>query len=85
LPALIATGLYTFLLAWNEFLFASIVVESWKNRVVTISIYSLLSEFVTDWSTMMAFSVLASIPLVVIFVLLQKHVIQGMTMGAIKS
>ena len=49
-PALIATGLYTFLLSWNEFLFATVVIESIQNRVVTISIYSLLSEFVTDWA-----------------------------------
>ncbi len=83
-PAMIGTGLYTFLLAWNEFLFAMILVESWKNRVLTIAIYSLLSEFVTDWTTMMAFSMLASLPIMVAFIFLQKYVIKGMTMGAIK-
>jgi multiple sugar transport system permease protein len=83
-PAMIGTGLYTFLLAWNEFLFAMILVESWSNRVLTIAIYSLLSEFVTDWTTMMAFSMLASLPIMIAFIFLQKYVIKGMTMGAIK-
>jgi multiple sugar transport system permease protein len=84
-PAFIGAGLYTFLLAWNEFLFAVVLVESWGNRVLTMAIYSLLAEFVTDWNTMMAFSVLASLPLVVAFILLQKYMVQGMTAGALTS
>ena len=84
-PALVGSGLYTFLLAWNEFLFAVVLIESWEKRVITIAIYSLLAEFVTEWSMMMAFSVLASAPLVVAFIFLQRYVVQGMTAGAIKS
>jgi multiple sugar transport system permease protein len=84
-PALVGAGLYTFLLAWNEFLFAVVLIESWGKRVLTIAIYSLLAEFVTEWSMMMAFSVLASAPLVVAFIFLQRYVVQGMTAGAIKS
>ena len=84
-PAFIGAGLYTFLLAWNEFLFAVVLIESWGKRVLTMAIYSLLAEFVTDWNTMMAFSVLASAPLVVAFVFLQKYMVQGMTAGALTS
>lgn len=84
-PALVGAGLYTFLLAWNEFLFAVVLIESWEKRVITMAIYSLLAEFVTEWSMMMAFSVLASAPLVVAFIFLQRYVVAGMTAGAIKS
>jgi multiple sugar transport system permease protein len=84
-PAFIGAGLYTFLLAWNEFLFAVVLIESWENRVLTMAIYSLMAEFVTDWNTMMAFSVLASLPLVVAFIFLQKFMVQGMTAGALSS
>lgn len=84
-PAFIGAGLYTFLLAWNEFLFAVVLIESWSNRVLTMAIYSLLAEFVTDWDTMMAFSVLASLPLVIAFILLQKYMVQGMTAGALTA
>jgi multiple sugar transport system permease protein len=84
-PAFIGAGLYTFLLAWNEFLFAVVLIESWEKRVLTMAIYSLLAEFVTDWNTMMAFSVLASLPLVVAFIFLQKYMVQGMTGGALTS
>ena len=83
-PAMIGTGLYTFLLAWNEFLFAQLLTDDWSKRVLTMAIYSLLSEFNNDWSTMMAFSMLASLPIFIAFVFLQKYVIRGMTMGAIK-
>jgi multiple sugar transport system permease protein len=84
-PAFIGAGLYTFLLAWNEFLFAVVLIESWENRVLTMAIYSLMAEFVTDWNAMMAFSVLASLPLVVAFVFLQRFMVQGMTAGALTS
>ncbi len=83
-PALVGSGLYTFLLAWNEFLFAVVLIESWENRVITMAIYSLLAEFVTEWNMMMAFSLLASAPLVAGFIFLQRYVVRGMTMGAIK-
>lgn len=83
-PALVGSGLYTFLLAWNEFLFAVVLIESWEKRVITVAIYSLLAEFVTEWNMMMAFSVLASAPLVVAFIFLQRYVVRGMTVGAIK-
>lgn len=84
-PAFIGAGLYTFLLAWNEFLFAVVLIRSWENRVLTMAIYSLMAEFVTDWNTMMAFSVLASLPLVMAFIFLQKFMVQGMTAGALTS
>jgi multiple sugar transport system permease protein len=73
------------LLSWNEFLFAVVLIESWSKRVLTMAIYSLLAEFVTDWDTMMAFSVLASLPLVLAFILLQKYMVQGMTAGALTA
>ncbi|KRE07560.1 hypothetical protein ASE63_22970 [Bosea sp. Root381] len=84
-PAFIGAGLYTFLLAWNEFLFAVVLIESWENRVLTMAIYSLMAEFVTDWNAMMAFSVLASLPLVMVFIFLQRYMVQGMTAGALTS
>jgi len=83
-PALVGSGLYTFLLAWNEFLFAVVLIESWDKRVITMTIYSLLAEFVTEWNMMMACSLLASAPLVVAFIFLQRYVVRGMTVGAIK-
>ena len=62
-----------------------VLVESWGKRVTTMAIHSLLAEFVTEWNMMMAFSVLASAPLVVAFIFLQRYVVAGMTAGAVKS
>src|SRR4051812_38469722 len=84
-PAFVGAGLCTFLLPWNEFLFSVVLFESWLDRVLPIALYSLMAEFVTDWNTMMAFSVLASLPLVIAFVFLQRYMVQGMTAGALTS
>ncbi len=62
-----------------------VLIESWEKRVITMAIYSLLAEFVTEWNVMMAFSVLASALLVVAFIFLQRYVVAGMTAGAIKA
>ncbi len=55
------------------------------SNIHAMGICSLMAEFVTDWNTMMAFTVLASVPLVVAFVFLQRYMVQGMTGGALTS
>ena len=73
------TGILTWVFAWNEYLFAA-TLTSVHARTITTG----LAEFVTEWSMMMAFSVLASAPLVVAFIFLQRYMVRGMTAGAIR-
>ena len=84
LPGLIATGVYTFILAWNEFLFATVLTQDITARTLPVGIGMLIGQYTTQYNQMMALSVLASIPLVICFLFVQKYLIQGLTAGSVK-
>ncbi|MFD0871507.1 carbohydrate ABC transporter permease [Paenibacillus residui] len=84
LPGLIATGVYTFILAWNEFLFAVVLTNTINVRPLTIGIGMLIGEFTTEWNALMALSFMASAPLVIVFLFVQKYFLQGLTAGSVK-
>lgn len=84
LPGLIATGVYTFILAWNEFLFAIILTNTINSRPLTIGIGMLVGEYSTEWNQLMALSIMSSVPLLIIFLFLQKYFLQGLTAGSVK-
>jgi len=85
LPGMVATAVYSFLLAWKEYLFAVTLIQDPDKRLLPVSIAMLLGEHVYQWNVMMALSVLASLPLLVIFIFLQKYLVAGMTVGAVKQ
>ena len=84
-PGMVATAVYSFLLGWKEYLFAVTLIQDPGKRLLPVSIAMLLGEHVCQWNVMMALSVLASIPLLVIFLFLQKYLVAGMTVGAVKQ
>lgn len=85
LPGLAATGVYAFLLAWNEFLFAVTLTQTPDMRLVPVAIAMLMGEHAYQWNVMMGLSVLASVPLLVVFLFLQRYLISGLTVGAVKG
>ena len=85
LPGMVATAVYGFLLAWKEYLFAVTLIQAPTKRLLPVSIAMLLGEHVYQWNVMMALSVLASVPLLIIFIFLQKYLVAGMTVGAVKQ
>jgi multiple sugar transport system permease protein len=84
-PGVIATGIYSFLLSWNEFLFSVTLTQSVNMRLVPVGIAMLMGEHVYQWSVMMGLSVFASIPLLIMFLFLQRYLIAGLTLGAVKT
>ena len=85
IPGIVATGVYTFLLAWNEFLFALTLTKSTDMRTVPIGIQLLMGQHAFEWNEMMAMSVLGSLPLLVIFLIAQRYFLAGMTAGSVKA
>jgi multiple sugar transport system permease protein len=83
-PSLIGIGTYVFIQAWNEYLLAVTLTDSPSSQPLTIGLGAFFGQFTRDWNSIMALSTLASLPLVVLFVLFQRWVVQGMTSGAIK-
>lgn len=84
-PGIIATGIYTFLLCWNEYLFALTLTKSTEMRTVPVGIQLLMGEHTYEWNEMMAMSVLGSLPIVIIYLFAQKYFLAGLTSGAVKS
>jgi multiple sugar transport system permease protein len=85
-PGLLAVGLFSFLDAWNNLLYPLTLATS--NQVRTIPpglLLSFLGQFKQDWGGMMAASVVVTIPTIMVFVFLQRYLVQGLTAGAIKG
>jgi multiple sugar transport system permease protein len=85
LPGIVATAVYTFLLAWNEFLFALTLTKSMDMRTVPIGIQLLMGQHAFEWNEMMAMSVLGSLPLLLLYLLAQRYFLAGMTAGSVKT
>lgn len=86
-PSLVATGLLAFIAAWNEFLFALTFTLSGSSRTVPVAIalISASSAFELPWGGIMAASVIVTLPLVGLVLLLQRHIVSGLTQGAVKG
>lgn len=85
LPGMVSVGMYTFMQAWNEYLFALALTQTTEMRTVPIGINLLMGQHAYDWSQMMAMSVLGSIPVLILFIFFQKYFIAGMSSGGVKG
>lgn len=85
LPGMVSVGMYTFMQAWNEYLFALALTQTTEMRTVPIGINLLMGQHAYDWSQMMAMSVLGSIPVLIFFIFFQKYFIAGMSSGGVKG
>ncbi len=86
IPGIMATTIFTFILCWNEYLYALILITSEHNKTLTLGLSILLGETaIYSWGMLSAGSVLTVIPVIVLFVFFQKHIVAGFTAGAIKG
>jgi len=85
IPGMVSVGMYTFMQAWNEYLFALALTQTTEMRTVPIGINLLMGQHAYDWSQMMAMSVLGSIPVLILFIFFQKYFIAGMSSGGVKG
>jgi multiple sugar transport system permease protein len=83
-PGMVATAVYTFLLAWNEFLFALTLTKSTAMRTVPVGIALLMGQHAYEWNVMMSISLLGSAPILLIYLVAQRFFLSGMTAGSIK-
>lgn len=84
-PGIVSVGIYTFMIAWNEYLFALTLTRTNDMRTVPIGIQLLMGQHSYEWNEMMAMSVLGSIPVMVLFIFFQRYFIGGMTAGSVKN
>jgi len=84
-PGMVATVIFAFLLAWGDLLWALCLMSTEEMTTVTLGLSRLVTEFRIIWPMMMAGSVIATVPPLVLYLLLQKYLIQGLTRGAVKA
>ena len=83
-PAVAALSVLVFTFVWNDFFWANVLTQGEDVKPITAGIRALNGQFVNNWHLISAASLLAAMPPVVIFFLMQKHFIAGLTMGAVK-
>jgi multiple sugar transport system permease protein len=84
-PAIFTAAILTFIYAWNEFFFASFVVDRESVRTLPVAIAQFHGRFSLPWGEVSAASVVATFPLVVLVLALQRRIIHGLTAGAVKG
>ncbi len=84
LPGLVATAIYTFILAWDEYLYALAMISSSEMRTLPLGLFAYFSEGVPDWGGLTATAIGMSIPVVIVFLVLQRYFVSALTKGALK-
>lgn len=84
-PILLTLGIFTFMGTWNDFLWPLIVMTDSSMYTLPVALANLMGEHVQDTELMMAGSVITILPVVIVFLLLQKYYIKGIMMGSVKG
>ena len=85
LPALTITALFSFMAAWSEFIVARVVLQTKTLYTLPLGLEGLAGTFQTEWANYAAGSVLVSLPVVVLFLLLNRFLVSGLTLGGVKG
>ncbi|GGV22211.1 sugar ABC transporter permease [Kitasatospora herbaricolor] len=84
-PAMAVLGMLTFVQSWNDFLWPIIAMNGSSNPTVQVALAGLGTGWSTDWSIIMAGALIGTLPLLLVFVLFGKHIVGGITQGAVKG
>ncbi len=84
-PGLVITALFSFMTAWSEYIVAAQVLQDREMYTLPLGIKSFQASMSTEWGLYAAASILVSVPVVVVFLVLSKYLVSGMTLGAVKE
>ncbi|XOQ13297.1 MAG: Sugar ABC transporter permease [Shouchella clausii] len=83
-PGLLTVGAFAFLFAWGDLLYALILTTDESIRPLTVYLYTFVGQHGTNWNSLMAVSFVAIIPIILIFIAFQKHIVEGIASGSMK-
>ncbi|MFT3756046.1 MAG: carbohydrate ABC transporter permease [Pseudoxanthomonas sp.] len=84
-PVLATLAVFTFMTAWNDFMWPLIVLTGQEHYTLPVALASLSREHILDVELMMAGAVITVLPVLLLFLLLQRHYVQGLTLGSVKG
>ncbi|MGP9844767.1 carbohydrate ABC transporter permease [Brachybacterium sp. 107] len=84
-PGLVATSVFSFITAWNEFIFALTFMQDSTKYTVGVGLRTFFTQNSADWGSVMAASTVITLPVVIFFVLVQRNLASGLTAGAVKG
>jgi multiple sugar transport system permease protein len=84
-PGLVAVALFTFLISWNAYVWALVLTTDPSMFVLSVGIANMVGEYRVQWNELMAASVIAALPVIVLFAFLERHLVSAITAGAVKG
>jgi len=84
-PGIIATAIYTFVQEWNEYIYALTFLSSRDKLTLPVGLQRFFTEYATDWPGLMAAAFIMSVPVVVLFLILQRYFVRALAEGAVKA
>jgi len=84
-PALVTCAAFGFIFAWGEFIFALVMLPDKSYWPITVGMRTFIGQHGTDWGGLMATATISSLPVILIFILTQKHIVGGITAGSVKG
>ncbi len=85
MPGIIAAAIFSLIVSWNDYLFARVFINSIEKLPLTVGVMHFFEGVFVDWGLMMASAVMMTIPMAVLFMLMQKHLVAGFGAGAVKG
>jgi multiple sugar transport system permease protein len=85
LPGLVTTVIFVFIQSWNEFVVALTLIFTETKKPLTVGIFSFFGRYDVDWEYVFATSLIATIPVVVLFLVIEKYLVSGLTSGGVKE
>ena len=84
-PILVTVGVFQTMWVWNDFIIPNVFLSSPDKRTIVLQVYTAVGEFRTDWPSFMTLSVIALVPMVIFFVVTQRHIVSGLLAGSLKG
>jgi arabinogalactan oligomer/maltooligosaccharide transport system permease protein len=84
-PAIVVTALFAFMTAWNEFILAATLIGDERVYTLPVVLNGYVGEFGAEWGHFAAGAILVSVPVIALFFVLQRHLVEGLTSGSVKG
>jgi multiple sugar transport system permease protein len=84
-PGLITALIFVFIAAWNEFTFALTIISTEEFKPLTVGIYAFFGKSEVQWQYLFTTSIIATVPVVILFLSIEKHLVSGLTAGGVKE